>query len=195
MALFTRRETPPFSANYRHYVPYLRKDFLYQCAYCERTEAYMSGEESFEVEHFRPRSIFPDLSSAYHNLYYCCRRCNGNKGNTWPSETDIAERRQFVDPCLEDLYQGHLLVRSDGDVDWLTPSGEYSRLHLGLHREGLKRWRRARANARLKMPLWKALEAELKAGLEKTQEREEKEQRLAAVREYIEEAKQRFLID
>src|SRR5258708_2766464 len=86
MALFTRRENPPFYPNYQRYKPFLRRDFLEQCVYCERTEVYLGGEELFEVEHFRPASTFPHLSSAYPNLYYSCRGCNGHKSSKWPSE-------------------------------------------------------------------------------------------------------------
>ena len=88
-------------------------DFLVRCAYCERTEAYLGGEEAFEVDHFRPRSKFPDLICAYDNLYYACRGCNGHKWETWPSESQIARGLRFADPCSEDPYVHHLRERED----------------------------------------------------------------------------------
>lgn len=145
---FARRENPPAKSNYREYKPFLRRDFLARCAYCERTEEYLGGEDAFEVEHFRPKSKFPDLIFAYHNLYYACRGCNGHKWETWPSEEQIARGQEFADPCVEDPYLHHLRELEDGDVEELTECGAYSNSHIRLDRSELRRWRRLRSEAR-----------------------------------------------
>ena len=112
MALFARSENPPAQVNYAGYTPFLRRDFLARCAYCERTEEYLGGEEAFEVEHFKPKSKFRELICAYHNLYYVCRKCNGHKWETWPTEDQIARGQRFADPCVEDPYVHHLRERA-----------------------------------------------------------------------------------
>ena len=111
MARFIRRETPPYYSDHRKYKPFLRKDFQFQCAFCERTEAYLGGAEEFEVDHFKPESTFPELRVVYENLYYTCRRCNGYKSATWPSNDKIGRGLVFADPCVEDPYDVHLRER------------------------------------------------------------------------------------
>lgn len=130
MALFARRENPPAKSNYRDYKPFLRKDFLVRCAYCERTEDYLGGDEAFEVEHFKPQSKFPDLICSYDNLYYVCRGCNGHNSETWPSEPQLSRGQRFADPCMEDPYVHHLRELEDGAVQELTECGTYSNGHI-----------------------------------------------------------------
>src|SRR5580692_2727086 len=99
MALFSREQNPPTYNSSRQYKRFLRSDFRKRCAYCERPEDYMGGEEAFEVEHFRPTSKFPTLDCIYSNLYYVCRGCNGHKSETWPSEGQLNQGMRFADPC------------------------------------------------------------------------------------------------
>lgn len=87
--------------------PALEAEFAYLCAYCEQ-----SCHGTGQIEHFRPRTKFPDLWLNWLNLLYACRRCNsGKKGNLWPKEGDAVNRRYgkvigfapvtvYVDPNL-----------------------------------------------------------------------------------------------
>ena len=105
----------------------LAGDFSSICAYCEqlcqptrprlRTEG---GEESpwpYEetIDHFRPRSRFPELWLDWLNLVYACYRCNQSKGDSWPATDDVKNRLltavhkpryvpvlEFVDPNAAD---------------------------------------------------------------------------------------------
>lgn len=43
-----------------------------RCCYCEDSCAD-------EVEHVKPKSLYPDLAYAWHNYLYACGRCNGQK--------------------------------------------------------------------------------------------------------------------
>src|SRR5262249_8578818 len=104
MALFVREAQPPVLKTYRQFKPFLRVDFRRRCAYCERPEDYMGGDECFEVEHFRPKSKFPELECVYSNLYYACRGCNSHKSETWPSVEQIFLGMRFADPCVADPY-------------------------------------------------------------------------------------------
>ena len=55
------------------------------CAYCEQ---YTSGE----VDHFRPKSLFPKEVYDWSNWVFSCRPCNQAKGENWPTGG-------YVDPC------------------------------------------------------------------------------------------------
>jgi len=58
MARFNRQQTPPSYSDPKKYLPFLRYDFQRQCAYCERTESFLGGEDHFEVDHFKPEQKF-----------------------------------------------------------------------------------------------------------------------------------------
>jgi hypothetical protein len=141
---FARQENPPQFDEYKKYLPFLRRDFRYRCAYCERTEAVLGGEGFFEIDHFRPGWKFRDLFAHYPNLYYSCGKCNRHKGTAWPSDVLIAMGLRFADPCQEDLYAGHLREMPDGMLQPLTACGRYTRDHIRLERRDLLSWRRLR---------------------------------------------------
>ncbi len=74
----------------------LAEDFSRICGYCERvcedtTPVRRGNEES--VDHFRPRSKFPNEWLDWLNLVYACRRCNQAKGDSWPGyEDDLVDQ-------------------------------------------------------------------------------------------------------
>ena len=122
----------------------------------------MGGEEAFEVEHFKPRSKFPDLDRVYGNLYYVCRGCNAHKSETWPSDEMMATGMRFADPCESDPYVVHFSENADGSVGGVTRCGIDTDAHIRLSREALKRWRQARAKAEAEIPDLSSLKAFLK---------------------------------
>ncbi len=66
-------------------------------------EIWAGGEENFELDHFRPRSLFPDGTDDFYNLYYACHPCNHFKGDQWPSQSLQDEGIGFVDLCGDDF--------------------------------------------------------------------------------------------
>ena len=165
------------------------------CAYCERTEVYLGGEEHFEVDHFRPQRTFPELRSHYPNLYYCCRKCNLYKSSKWPSVEQVSIRRVFADPCAEDPYLAHLLERWDGSLTELTACGEFTNGHIRLDRPDVCKWRRLRQEAREKLSEWHQLEENLLRALGFSMfNRAEIEQGIDLVRGLIVELQERFQI-
>jgi hypothetical protein len=116
MAHFHRKQTPPQFTQYPKYKPYLQADFLRCCAYCEMSEAYRNGTDAFGVDHFRPRSRFPELECHYPNLYYCCNECNRYKGTTWPAAVSAGKEYGFADPCECDPFLDHLRGDDNGRV-------------------------------------------------------------------------------
>lgn len=63
----------------------LKQDFNYKCAFCEQRV------ERFDVEHYRPKSIYYWLAYSWDNLLYCCPVCNQNKSNSFPTKNKIVE--------------------------------------------------------------------------------------------------------
>ena len=148
---FQRKEKPPRQKKYQNYKPYLRRDFLYRCAYCQIHEAHYGGLRNFHVDHFRPKKKFPRLALAYKNLYYACGLCNTLKGDAWPSEKESIAGFRFVDPCTEDAYQIHFAVNEkDGSLSGRTEAGRYTRMHLLLDRGQLRKHRLRQAEKRQK---------------------------------------------
>jgi hypothetical protein len=145
MARFVRTSlnVPQFN-DYTRYRPYLRKDFECRCAYCGMTEASVFGIETFGVDHFKPKKLFPDLTCVYQNLYYCCNDCNRFKGPVWPSEERIAEGYFFPDPCECDPLIEHLKEEEDCRWNAITKAGTFALEVLRLNREPCLRFRRKR---------------------------------------------------
>lgn len=77
----------------------LAQDFGNICAYCERQcepqVATSNPHSREEIEHFRPRSRFPELSFEWLNLVYACHRCNHCKDNSWPGFDDGMVNQQL----------------------------------------------------------------------------------------------------
>ena len=75
-----------------------------------KARARPGGDNPGTVDHFRPRSRFPDEWLAWLNLVYACRRCNDTKGNLWPEASDATNRRLSV------------ICRYSGAVAYVNPS-------------------------------------------------------------------------
>lgn len=198
MARFTRSEAPPGYRDFRRYTPHLRKDFVFRCAYCERTEAYLGGREAFEVDHFRPVNKFPDLDCDYENLYYVCGKCNRHKSGTWPSLAQAVQGARFADPCTEDPYLDHLREMDDGGLEELTLCGSYSNGHIRLSRAEVRTWRQFRRQARQDLPWLRAMEQDLKTSLSLfpgEPERQMIQSQIVALARRIEDVHLRFGLD
>jgi len=82
--------------DYRVFRDDVRKDFRETWADCLLGEMWAAGLENFELDHFRPMSLFPHLAMIYYNLYWSCHVCNRLKRNCWPSR--ISSCGEFVTP-------------------------------------------------------------------------------------------------
>ena|SRR6185436_12614401 len=104
MAIFSRRIPPPEPQDhYSKYRPLVREDFTECCAYCLLHELLAGGENNFQLDHFRPKSlaIFANFVEDFYNLYYACSVCNRYKSNSWPRPELEALGYGFVDFCAE----------------------------------------------------------------------------------------------
>lgn len=85
----------------------------YKCAFCE----CKPGESGhIEVEHFEPKSLYPELAFEWDNLLPSCRRCNEVK-----SDTDT-RTNPIINPAIEDPEQ--LLTYSFLRIKPLAGSGQ-----------------------------------------------------------------------
>jgi hypothetical protein len=194
---FFRNESPPEFDDYRKYRPFLRRDFRFTCAYCERPEPALGGEEFFEIDHFRPVKKFPEHVGRYANLYYACGKCNRHKGSTWPSEYLMGRGFRFADPCEEDLYVTHLEEAPDGTLRTLTTVGDYTCQHIRLNRSDLLTWRQQRHQIASDLRMLQALREEIKLLLEITPEvvlQDELRQKIAALDSAIALLLQRYYV-
>lgn len=90
----------PDKGTYRDWKSQLSLEGNNQCVYCSIHEARFGGERNFHVEHFRPKSKFPDLEDDYTNLFFSCSICNIFKGSDWPSEPcDKYNLAAYIDPA------------------------------------------------------------------------------------------------
>ena len=74
----------PTDDYWRRFHDELESVFRGLCAYCEE---YTKGE----VDHFKPKSKFPDLVYSWTNWLFVCQVCNRSKLDSWP---DVG----YVDP-------------------------------------------------------------------------------------------------
>jgi HNH endonuclease len=118
LAVFSRRSSAPqVSGGYQSFREYVREDFSECCAYCLLHELLAGGRDNFELDHFRPKSRFPELIDNFFNLYYSCHVCNLFKGNAWPSEVMTKLGYRFVDYCRQSFSEQ---FRQEADGSW-TP--------------------------------------------------------------------------
>ncbi len=76
----------PAKGCYKDWKEKIAKKCFYQCVYCAIHESSFGGIRNFHIEHYRPKSKFPQLTDNINNLFYACAICNVFKGNDWPNE-------------------------------------------------------------------------------------------------------------
>jgi uncharacterized protein (TIGR02646 family) len=134
-----RRDAQPKDA-YHKYRAELREDFNNSCGYCGDSDE-RCDKSIFHIDHFAPKSLFPELGLAYTNLVYSCRYCNVSKSNHWIGvDASVSNNGAagFIDPCSTE-YEINLGRSSSGRIYAKTIVGSYilKRLKLGLLRHEL----------------------------------------------------------
>ena len=75
----------PSDSYWRAFRADLRNPFQGLCGYCE-------GIARGEVDHFRPKSLYPELVYYWSNWIFACHDCNHTKLDKWPAGG-------YVNPC------------------------------------------------------------------------------------------------
>ena len=76
----------PSDSDWRDFAKELEGRFSDLCGYCEETT-------EGEVDHFRPKKVFPESVYEWWNWVFACHTCNHSKGEKWPDGG-------YVDPCV-----------------------------------------------------------------------------------------------
>lgn len=133
MAIEFRKNSPQRTCkevfnNYRKYKPFLRDDFKKKCGYTYCSDFWFGGSRTFHIDHFKPKSKFPELETTYSNLVYCCSYVNILK-------TD--DEKEYLDPC-DTNYNEHFERNVEGNIfpkkDSNRANYMYGKLKLYLKR-------------------------------------------------------------
>ena len=120
--------------SYRKYKDVLRDDFDNRCGYCDARDRYFGGVSNAHIDHFAPRSRFPQLTDFYGNLVYSCPFCNRAKSDKWIGSNPNVPNNGiigFVDPCCTE-FDRHLVRRSSGEIIPLSELGKFMIHNLKL---------------------------------------------------------------
>jgi hypothetical protein len=119
---------------------YLFALFNHKCGYCE---ALVDHVYHGDVDHFRPKSLFPELAYEITNYVPACKLCNsGGKGAKFEV---VGEKPLLLDPCeTPPPTEQHLFFHaraqrlfSAGMVEGLTSQGKATIRICDLNRERL----------------------------------------------------------
>jgi HNH endonuclease len=124
-----RRHGPANYAAYESYRPWLRDEFDFRCVYCLKRETWGQVTFEFELDHFEPQSLNPQLRLDYLNLVYACRRCNALKRDQAVADPFRLLRATLVRTLPDGSLQPH-----DHDTHRLVRQ-------LDLNSPRLKSWR------------------------------------------------------
>lgn len=127
-----RRHGPLGWNDYQRYRPWLRDDFSFRCVYCLDREQWVDPRRAYQIDHFTPKALRPDLKHDYTNLLYLCPACNHLKST-----------KLLPDPCAISL-RDCLCFLDDGTVQALNEEGELIIEVLELDDPRLIDWRRRR---------------------------------------------------
>lgn len=103
----------------------LAEDFQQMCGYCGKDRKTLLKQ--FQIDHFAPKSKFPEKKNVYENLVLACPQCNRLKSDKWigeKSEVSNDGEKGFVDPATEE-YDKHLFREDSGKIMYKTEVGKY----------------------------------------------------------------------
>jgi uncharacterized protein (TIGR02646 family) len=82
----------------------LKKMFFNKCAFCE---SYITHIDYGQIEHFKPKSKYPDFCFEWENLLLSCSICNGksNKGDKFPLEDENGPLINPVNEKPDDFFK------------------------------------------------------------------------------------------
>jgi hypothetical protein len=116
--IHVRRHGPAGWRDYSRYRSWLRDEFCFRCVYCLNRERWMDTRRGYQIDHFVPQKLRPELKAGYDNLLYLCAACNNLKGASLlpdPCATALAECLRFhddgsVEPIAADAATAERLI-------------------------------------------------------------------------------------
>lgn len=124
---------------YRRIRHVLCQDTGNRCAFCDGPVGLESRET---VEHFQPKSIFPDLAYTWTNLFACCDKCQSNKKDSFDSALlkPDADDYDFADYFIANYQTGELEPAPNATEDRQSRA-EFTIKLFGFNSEARKRAR------------------------------------------------------
>ena len=117
--------------NYKDIKNQLMEKFHGNCAYCGKK---LHSNIDANIEHFRPKSIYPELEFEPSNLLLSCRECNVIKSNKFP--IDESGSSILLNPNEDDLSK-HIKQSKNGILEGISDRGKAMIEMLKLNRESL----------------------------------------------------------
>ena len=118
-------------SDYKRYKDQLRIDFHKRCGYTDCPDFWFGGKSNFHIDHFLPRSKYPELECKYSNLVYSCSFVNRAKSD---------DEGSYLDPCDND-FNDFFYRDEHGNIYPEDSSSEakymYKKLKLYLDRYGI----------------------------------------------------------
>jgi len=138
-----RKHGPMGYSRYGLYRNWLRDEFVFTCVYCLRRETWATLKRDWELDHFVPKSIRPELELDYDNLVYACSTCNRTKA-----------AHLAPDPCKV-AFGGCVEINDNGEIYGIEGSTHGIALieALGLDADDYNELRRAVFELRDALPM------------------------------------------
>ncbi|MEZ5147294.1 MAG: hypothetical protein R2759_09480 [Bacteroidales bacterium] len=118
-------------SHYRKYKDILRIDFNRRCGYTDCPDFWFGGKTNFHIDHFLPKSKYPQLETVYNNLVY---------SNPFVNIAKKDDEGDYLDP-VENDYNEHFFRDEFGNI---LPNNEsepakymYIKLKLYLKKYGI----------------------------------------------------------
>jgi len=133
---------------YGQYKQEIREDCLGRCVYCDVHENENGGQDSMNLDHFRPKKYeeHEQLINDPNNLVWSCSGCNRLKSDRWPAlgtSATYVGSEGFVDPFSEDRLE-YFVILEDGEIRSKKAPADYIIQVLALNRVSRKRLRELR---------------------------------------------------
>ncbi len=93
--------------DYRGYKDNLAEDFKSRCGYTSCLDCWFGGKTNFQIDHFKPKSKYPELTTKYKNLVYSCSYVNRAKSDdegNYLDPVDIDYNLHFYRDQLGNIY-------------------------------------------------------------------------------------------
>jgi len=141
----------PNSGTYSDWKEQIAKECYNQCVYCAIHEAQFGGIDHYHIDHFKPRSKFPQHEHDILNLFYACPICNRFKSDDWPGDPDL-NAVSYIDPSRIN-YSELFEVRDNFEIEGKFTSSRYILIRLYLNRVQLifERRETTRRNQEIKL--------------------------------------------
>ena len=122
---YIKRRNNISQKDYKEYREELEEDFYGLCGYCGKNQ--YAFNERFEIDHFAPKTKFPQRENDYSNLVLSCSKCNKHKWEKWVTDDpyiSVKDNCGFIDPASDD-FDKNLYRENSGKISGRTDVGKY----------------------------------------------------------------------